>query len=133
MLPMILLKKKWITLWATSMLVLAPNVALSERLAFNDKDAPESLDDLREIQAALQTHLERARAATVCLQMNGGSGSAVIISEDGLVLTAAHVTAKVGQEMTVVMEDGRELKGVTLGLNSETCLLYTSPSPRDRG
>ena len=117
---MILLKKKWITLWATSMLVLAPNVALSERLAFNDKDAPESLDDLREIQAALQRHLERARAATVCLQVNGGSGSAVIISEDGLVLTAAHVTAKVGQEMTVVMEDGRELKGVALGLNSET-------------
>jgi serine protease Do len=52
--------------------------------------------------------------------MGGGSGSAVIISEDGLVLTAAHVTSKVGAEITVVMEDGRKLKGRALGLNSET-------------
>ncbi|MGD1979076.1 MAG: trypsin-like peptidase domain-containing protein [Akkermansiaceae bacterium] len=95
-------------------------LALADRSAFNDKIAPQTLDDLREIQSALQKNLERTRAATVCLQMGGGSGSAVIISEDGLVLTAAHVTSKVGAEITVVMEDGRKLKGRALGLNSET-------------
>lgn len=95
-------------------------LALADRPAFNDKIAPQTLDDLREIQSALQKNLERTRAATVCLQMGGGSGSAVIISEDGLVLTAAHVTSKVGAEITVVMEDGRKLKGRALGLNSET-------------
>ncbi len=95
-------------------------MAHADRPRFNDKEAPQSLDDFREIQKALQENLERARAATVCLQMGGGSGSAVIISVDGLVLTAAHVTSKVDQEITVVMEDGRKLKGVSLGLNSET-------------
>jgi len=95
-------------------------MAHADRPQFNDKEAPQSLDDFRAIQKALQTNLERARAATVCLEMGGGSGSAVIISEDGLVLTAAHVISKVDQEITVVMEDGRKLKGVSLGLNSET-------------
>jgi serine protease Do len=99
---------------------LAAPGALADRPAFNDKVAPQTLEDFREIQKALQSGLERTRAATVCLQMGGGSGSAVIISEDGLVLTAAHVTGKVGAEITVVMEDGRKLKGKSLGLNSET-------------
>lgn len=95
-------------------------MAHADRPEFNDKEAPQSLDDFRQIQKALQANLERARAATVCLQMGGGSGSAVIISEDGLVLTAAHVTSNVDEEITVVMEDGRKLKGRSLGLNSET-------------
>lgn len=95
-------------------------VARADRPEFNDKESPGTLEDFREIQAALQSNLERARAATVCLQMGGGSGSAVIISKDGLVLTAAHVTSNIDQEIKVVMEDGRELKGRSLGLNSET-------------
>lgn len=95
-------------------------VARADRPEFNDKESPGTLADFREIQAALQSNLERARAATVCLQMGGGSGSAVIISKDGLVLTAAHVTSNIDQEIKVVMEDGRELKGRSLGLNSET-------------
>lgn len=95
-------------------------VARADRPEFNDKESPGTLEDFREIQAALQSNLDRARAATVCLQMGGGSGSAVIISKDGLVLTAAHVTSNIEQEIKVVMEDGRELKGRSLGLNSET-------------
>ncbi len=90
------------------------------RQAFNDREVPRDLDDLREIQAALQRNLERTRSATVCLQLKTGSGSAVIVSEDGLLLTAAHVTGRVDEEIKVIMEDGRELKGRSLGLNSET-------------
>jgi len=92
----------------------------ADRPDFNDKEAPRTLGDFREIQSALQSHLERARSATICLQMGGGSGSAVIVSKDGLVLTAAHVTSKVDEEIKVIMEDGREFKGRSLGLNSET-------------
>lgn len=105
---------------ASACFVLSAAGVFADRPGFNDKVAPETIEDFREIQEALQKGLERARAATVCLQMGGGSGSAVIISEDGLVLTAAHVTSKVGAEITVVMEDGRKLKGKALGLNSET-------------
>ena len=99
---------------------------------FNDQKAPESLKDLENIQAALQKSLPKTRAATVCLEIGEGSGSAVIISEDGLVLTAAHVTGGVDEEIVVVMEDGRKLRGVSLGLNSETdaaMLQITDPGP----
>ncbi len=101
-------------------LLLFPPSMGAERLSLNEQKIPRNLEDLRAIQGALQSHLERARAATVCLQMGEGSGSAVIISEEGLVLTAAHVTAKVDEEVKVIMEDGRELRGRSLGLNSET-------------
>ena len=101
-------------------LLLFPPSIGAERLSLNEQKIPQNLEDLRAIQGALQSHLERARAATVCLQMGEGSGSAVIISEEGLVLTAAHVTAKVDEEVKVIMEDGRELRGRSLGLNSET-------------
>ena len=92
----------------------------ADPLAFNQKENPENLDDLREIQKALQDHLEQARAATVCLKMGEGSGSGVIITPEGLILSAAHVTAGVGEELTVVMEDGREYPSISLGLQSET-------------
>lgn len=96
------------------------NGAQADDLPFNEKEVPESLDDFRDIQKALKDHLGKARAATVCLKLENGSGSGVIINEEGLILTAAHVTAGVGKEMTVIMEDGTEYKGVSLGLQSET-------------
>ena len=101
-------------------ILIFPLVCHAGRPDFNDKEVPENLDDLRQIQFALQANLEKTRAATVCLQKEGGSGSAVIVSADGLVLTAAHVTGGVGEEITVVMEDGQEHQGISLGLNSET-------------
>lgn len=97
------------------------SVPLSARPYFNDQEVPESLEDFVNIQKALKDHLERARLATVCLEIEGGgSGSGVIISEDGLILTAAHVTAGVDREMTVIMEDGKKYKGVSLGLQSSS-------------
>ncbi len=99
---------------------------------FNDQKAPESLKDLQKIQEALQKSLPKTRAATVCLEIGEGSGSGVIISEDGLVLTAAHVSGGVGNDIVVVLEDGTKLNGVSLGLDSETdaaMLQITDPGP----
>jgi serine protease Do len=83
---------------------------------FNEKKAPENLGDIEEIQKALISALQKARDATVCIDIGDGSGSGVIISADGLVLTAAHVSTGVGKDVTVIMEDGRKLKAETLGL-----------------
>lgn len=97
------------------------SVRLPARPYFNDQEVPESLEDLVNIQKALKNNLERARLATVCLEIDGGgSGSGVIVSEDGLILTAAHVTAGVDREMTVIMEDGKKYHGVSLGLQSSS-------------
>ena len=91
-------------------------MAANERLAVNDHKAPENRQDLEMIQNAVRTSLPKARAATVCIEIKGGSGSGVIVSPDGLVLTAAHVATGVKQKVTVVLEDGTRLKAETLGL-----------------
>src|SRR6218665_425885 len=96
-------------------LALVP-ISGAERLYFNDKKAPESREDLLAIQKALIRSLAKAREATVCIDIGDGSGSGVIVSPDGLILTAAHVSTGVGRDVTVIMEDGRKLKGETLGL-----------------
>lgn len=91
-----------------------------ERFAFNDKKIPSGVEDLKAIQKSMQSVLEKVRAATVCVELGQGSGSGVIISEDGLILTAAHVTSGVGKEVTFVLSDGRRVKGESLGLSSDS-------------
>lgn len=53
-----------------------------------------------------------------------GSGSGVIVSRDGLILTAAHVAEAVGDEFAVVLSDGRRVKAKALGksLNRDAAL-----------
>jgi serine protease Do len=86
----------------------------------NEKKAPESPGDIKAIQDALLAAIPKAQAATVCIDLGDGSGSGVIVSEDGLVMTAAHVSTGVGKDVTVIMADGTKLKAETRGLDSET-------------
>lgn len=71
--------------------------------------------------ADLQKHVHqvasRVTAATVALVSDGGeTGSGVIVTPQGLILTAAHVVG--GDEiMRVVFADGRVVKGRVLGAN----------------
>ncbi len=90
------------------------------RIYFNDKKAPDGRKDLEAIESAIQEALPKVRAATVCVALDQGSGSGVIVSPDGLILTAAHVSTGVKKKVTVVLEDGTELKAVSLGLVAET-------------
>jgi serine protease Do len=97
-----------------------PGLSAGERLYVNDKKAPENRKDLEVIQSALLAALPKARAATVGIELEEGFGTGVIVSADGLVLTAAHVSGAVKKKITVILEDGTKLKAQTLGLNSET-------------
>src|SRR5271156_4918316 len=68
--------------------------------------------DLSEFEAAekrSQAIAERLVCATVGLSHAGASGSGVIVSEDGLIMPAAHVLAAAGPDAqwTVVLSDGR--------------------------
>jgi len=44
-----------------------------------------------------------------------GSGSGVIVTEDGLILTAAHVLQAVGEEFEVILSNGDKVKAKSLG------------------
>ena len=80
-----------------------------------EKNVPESKQDLLSIQAKLQTTLKKAKGAVVAIQSGGGSGSGVIVSKDGLVLTAGHISGRAGRNVKIVLPDGRRVDAVTMG------------------
>ena len=58
-----------------------------------------------------------------------GAGSGVIISTDGYIITNNHVIDG-ADELEVTLNDNRKFPAKIIGADP-TCLLYTSPSPRD--
>ena len=80
-----------------------------------EKKVPESKEDLLSIQAKLQTTLKKAKKTVVAIQSGGGSGSGVIVSKDGLVLTAGHISGRAGRSVKIVLPDGRRVDAVTMG------------------
>ncbi|MBC7856095.1 MAG: trypsin-like peptidase domain-containing protein [Pirellulaceae bacterium] len=79
--------------------------------------APGGVADLKAMQQRVQKLSEKLMLATVGVQVGQAQGSGVIVSKDGYVLTAAHVSGKPGRDVTFLMSDGKILKGKTLGLN----------------
>ena len=60
---------------------------------------------------------------TIVIKLFDGSGSGVIISPDGLVLTAGHVVeGRAGRRVTAVLSDGRSLPATVLASNRESDL-----------
>ncbi len=102
------------------LLVCIAPMAHAKVLPFNQQKVPKTTEDLIAIQDALVGNLERVRKATVSISLGQGFGSGVIVSADGLILTAAHVTAAVDKELTVILNDGTKLKAVSMGLVSNT-------------
>ncbi len=98
---------------ATSTVTLEP----SERLQQVFQGVPENTDDLKAMESHIQALSEKVVPCTVAVQIRGGMGSGVIISEDGYVLTAGHVVGKPDRDVTLLTHDGRRLKGKTLGAN----------------
>lgn len=76
---------------------------------------PLNQKDLLDIQSRLQELLPNAKKALVSIETNDGVGSGVIVSEDGLVLTAAHVIGKTGQKMNVRLLNGKKVSAISLG------------------
>lgn len=78
---------------------------------------PESLDDLKAIQKQFREVIDKVMPTTVCLQVGGATGSGVLVSEDGLIMTAGHVSGEPGRDISITLHDGSIVKGVTLGFN----------------
>ena len=79
------------------------------------KKAPEDINDLISIQERLRTLLPKTKAALVSIEAADGAGSGIIVSEDGLVLTAAHVIGNSGKKMFVRLPNGKRAPAVSLG------------------
>ncbi len=79
------------------------------------KQIPESLKDLASMQRHIRMLVKRVSPAVVGVEVGGASGSGVVISADGIVLTAAHVCGRAGRPVKFLFADGRIAHGRTLG------------------
>ncbi len=78
-------------------------------------ETPLTKTDLNAIQNRLRSILPKAKRSLVAIEADDGAGSGVIVSEDGLVLTAAHVIGETGKKMRVRLPNGKSLPAVSLG------------------
>lgn len=81
--------------------------------------APGSIDDLKALEIATKRVVDKCTPATVGLFVGMGAGSGVIVTEEGLVLTAAHVSGAPGTKCSVVLPDGTRVEGKSLGTNAK--------------
>ncbi len=109
----------WLLAGQLAMLSAVPLLAdepVESAFAVFSKTAPESLDDLRSMEARVKQLVAQLTPATVAVRVGGAMGSGVII-QGGYVLTAGHVSGKPGQRATVILHDGKRLQAETLGRN----------------
>ncbi len=81
------------------------------------KGLPENVADLLAIEKRIQQHIKKLTAATVGVLIGQSHGSGVIVSKDGYVMTAAHVSGAVGRTVKIILPNGKVVQGKTLGLN----------------
>lgn len=94
-----------------------PEPSKKVTIAALEKSAPENVADLRAIQNQVKAVLKKVVPCTVGLQVGGASGSGVIIDKEGHILTAGHVSSVPDRTVTIIMPDGKRLKGKSLGRN----------------
>lgn len=98
--------------------VVAPKVGEKLKLpAAFSKKVPTSLEDLQAMQAHVEKLIAKIQAATVGVRVGGAQGSGVIVSKDGYVLTAGHVSGAAGRNVTIIMPNGKTYRAKSLGAN----------------
>jgi serine protease Do len=106
--------------------------ARDELPAVFTKLAPASINDLKAMERHVEAVIPRLTRAVVAVQIGNASGSGVVVSYDGLVLTAAHVCSETNREVKFIFPDGSTARGKTLGLNHDSdagMMRITSPGP----
>jgi serine protease Do len=94
-------------------------VAIAIGFANTRSELPaETVEDLKDKQAQIKAVIQSTMPATVAVADGIGSGSGVIVSEDGLILTAAHVLMTEGADnFEITFPDGRKVTATPLGRN----------------
>ncbi|HWX18559.1 MAG TPA: trypsin-like peptidase domain-containing protein [Candidatus Binatia bacterium] len=113
----------------------APKPAPADRkelAAAFTKATPGAIADLKQIEQRVKTLVTRVSPAVVAVEVGYASGSGVVISADGLVLTAGHVGGRPGRDVRFTFPDGKTARGKTIGVarDSDTGLMRISdPGP----
>lgn len=101
--------------WAAEPAVATP-VALKRIF---ESGVPSSVAELQLMDSHQRDLIRRLAPLTVGLELGPTQGSGVLISEDGLILTAAHVAGEPNQRVTIWTSDGQQYRGKTLGMNND--------------
>jgi serine protease Do len=107
-------------------------VNLKDLPAVFNKSVPSSLSDLREIQDHVAALVSKVSPAVVDVQVGYSSGSGVVVTSDGLVLTAGHVVGRQGRSVIFTFPNGKTARGKTVGLNEDAdtgLMRITDPGP----
>ncbi len=99
---------------AANIIVATPEQRLAEILSGNA--TPKTIEDLQAMQVHISELAERVKGATVGIDCEGAQGSGVVVSRDGLILTAAHVISKPGVDASIRLADGSLVHAKTKGL-----------------
>ncbi|MCM8533571.1 MAG: trypsin-like peptidase domain-containing protein [Lentisphaeraceae bacterium] len=75
------------------------------------------LKELQKVQEKIKSLQAKARSVTVGLSARGASGSGVIVSEDGIIATAAHISTEPNTPVKVYLENGTTYNAIALGLH----------------
>jgi serine protease Do len=94
--------------------------ARKELAAAFSKPGPSSMADLKSMEQHLKALAARVSPAVVAVEVDSGSGSGVVISWNGLVLSAGHVCRSPGRNVTFTFPDGKTARGKTLGVDRES-------------
>ena len=86
--------------------------------AADDLHVKELLDVQKKVSAVVGKNMN----ACVAVTDGVGFGSGVIVSPDGLVLTAGHVMAEADGEYEIILPTGRTVKAKPLGQKSRTLI-----------
>ena len=104
----------WVLNMKHTLLIAGCLSALFSQAAYSD------LPTLRARQQQLETSLDKVMPALVSVQDGYGAGSGVVVSADGVVLTASHVVeTRFGgpKRLVVVFPDGSKYRAELLGMN----------------
>ncbi len=79
------------------------------------KRSPETLADLAEMEGHLKAVAAKVAPTVVGIQIGRAQGSGVIVTKDGYVLTAGHVSGPPGGRARIILPSGRVVEGKILG------------------
>lgn len=81
--------------------------------------SPDSVAELKALESRVKKIEQQVEPTVVGILVGSGAGSGVIVSDDGIVLTAAHVIGKPDRKVTIVLADGSLVEGKSLGVNAD--------------